>query len=190
MFWDGLAAILVIALFIAGWKRGFLASLPGPVAIVAATLITQHIYIDFSQWLSAQLRLDPLPAVGAGYLMCWLTIETALELIIGMVLKGRFIEHTPIVINQFAGGLWGIFKAAVIIVLPLMALSVDIKIPEPPKDVSGLIAPEIPTESDSMVMPMMRKAAQALLPSIGNFVVSTKPPSFEPKYEKREVESN
>ncbi|MBX9769734.1 MAG: CvpA family protein [Candidatus Obscuribacterales bacterium] len=188
MFWDGLTTVLAIILIFTGWKRGFLASLPGPVSIVAATLITQHIYIDFSQWLSAQLRLDPLPAVTAGYIMCWLSLETGLELVIGMFLKGRFIEHTPIVLNQFAGGVWGLVKAAIIVVLPLMAISVDIKIPTPPKDVSGLIAPEIPAESDSIVMPMMRKAAESLLPSIGKFVVSTDAPSFEPKYEKREVE--
>jgi len=190
MFWDGLAAVLALILAITGWKRGFLASLPGPVAMIVATLITQHIYVDFSQWLSAQLRLDPIPAVAAGYLMCWLSIETALELVIGMFLKGRFIEHTPIVLNQFGGGLWGLFKAATIFILPLMAISVDIKIPEPPKDVSGLVAPEIPAESDSTVMPIMRKAAESLLPSIGDFVTSEDAPSFEPKYEKREVESN
>ncbi len=187
MFWDGLTAVLAIILIFTGWKRGFLASLPGPVCVVAATLITQHIYIDFSQWLSAQLRLDPLPAVAAGYIMCWLSIETALELVIGMFLKGRFIEHTPIVLNQFGGGIWGLAKTVIIIVLPLMAVSVDIKIPDPPKDVSGLIAPEIPPESDSVVMPIMRKVAEGLLPSIGKFVVSTDAPSFEPKYEKREV---
>ncbi|MBX9877206.1 MAG: CvpA family protein [Candidatus Obscuribacterales bacterium] len=187
MFWDGLTAVLAIGLFIAGWKRGFLASLPSPIAIVAATLITQHIYIDFAQWLSQQLRLDPLPAVGTGYVMCWLTIDTAVELIISMFLKGRFAEHTPIVLNQIAGGFWGVAKAAIIIILPLMALSVDIKIPVPPKDVSGLIAPEIPTHSDSTVMPILHKAAEALLPTVGNYVVSTNAPSFEPKYENIEA---
>lgn len=187
MFWDGLTAVLAIGLFIAGWKRGFLASLPSPIAIIVATLVTQHIYVDFAQWLSQQLRLDPHPAVGAGYVMCWLTIDTAVELIIGMFLKGRFAEHTPIVLNQFAGGIWGIVKAVIIIVLPLMALSVEIKIPVPPKDVSGLVAPEIPAESDSTVMPVLRKAAEALLPTIGNYVVSTNAPSFEPKYENIEA---
>jgi hypothetical protein len=188
MLWDGVFLVMATILAINGYKRGLLASWRGPIAIVLTTLAVQYIYIDFAAWVAARLRVGPQQAVVVGYLLLWFAIEALLEILLEALLKGGMPKR-PGTFNRIAGVGYGLCKAVLIAILPLMAAGVDIKIPEPPPDRSGLVVPQLAAVEGSYLMPGFTAVAHAALPIAGTFVVSTKAPSFKPDYSTPELKS-
>src|SRR5262249_5121892 len=88
----------------------------------------------------------------------------------------------PGTFNRILGIFYGLGKAIVIAVLPLMAAQTELKIEEPPPDKSGLVVPEFAGVNGAYLIPGFRTVGGALIPLIGPFVVSTKTPSFKPDY--------
>lgn len=185
MLWDGLFLVVAVVLAVNGWNRGVVASWRGPVAMVAATILVQHFYVDFAAWVTMRLRVSPETAVILGYLMLWFSAEAVLEIVAAMVLRFG-PKQRPVFFNRVLGGFYGLAKATVIAVFPLMAASVDNQIPPPPADKSGLVLPQFAGSEGSYLLPGFRKLGTSLLPSIGPYVVSTKPPAFKPNYDSPE----
>lgn len=183
MLWDGLFLVTAVVLAINGWNRGLIGSWRGPIAMAIATLVVQQFYVDFAAWVTSRLRINPESAVIVGYLMLWFSAEALLEMLLAMLLKGGK-QHRPIFFNRLGGIFYGIFQATVFAILPLMAASVDIKIPQPPPDRSGLVVPEFAGVEGSYLVPGFKSVALAMVPIAGQFVVSTKPPSFTVDYKK------
>ena len=189
MVWDGLIVVLAVVLCVNGWNRGLLRSWRGPLAMIAATLITQRFYIDFSTWIMSRLRIAPEAAVVIGYLMLWFSIESVLEITISMLVRGA-VQQRPLFFDRAGGVLYGLAKTSVIVLLPLMALSVELKIPPPPEDLSGLQLPSAAASMQgSLLMPGYTTVAHSLLPMLGNYVVSLNAPSFTPTYPRPEQAS-
>src|SRR5262245_18209236 len=140
MLWDGLFLIAATILAFNGWKRGLIASWRGPIAMILATLAVQPFYVDFATWIVSRLRVSPETAVLMAYLMLWLSIESVHEIVLAMVIRGG-VQTRPIFFDRVGGVAYGLFKALVIITLPLMAVSAELKIPPPPPDRSGLVLP-------------------------------------------------
>lgn len=182
MLWDGLVLIVATVLAVNGWNRGLVASWRGPIAMIAATLAVQPFYVDFSTWIVTRLRVSPETAVVAGYLMLWFSIEAILEIVLAMLIRGG-VQQRPIFFDRLGGVFYGLAKTAVIVVLPLVAISVELKIPPPPPDRSGLVLPGYTGIENSYLVPGFRSVAEALVPLVGRFVASDKPPSFQPVYE-------
>lgn len=183
MLWDGLILITAVVLAVNGWNRGLLRSWRGPIAMVIATLIVQRFYIDFSTWIMSRLRIDPAAAVIIGYLMMWFSVEALLEITLSMLVKDG-VQKRPIFADRLGGVFYGLAKAAVIVILPLMATAVELKIPPPPKDKSGLQLPESSSVKGAILLPGFESVAEAAVPVVGQFIVSTNPPSFTPTYPK------
>jgi hypothetical protein len=181
MLWDGLILVMTVVLAVNGYKRGLFASWRGPIAMILATFAVQQFYIDFAAWVAARLRIAPEPAVMVGYLMLWFTIEIVLELVLGLLLKGG-PQRRPGAFNRILGLTYGLCKALVIALLPLMAVSVELKIPQPPPDKSGLVVPQFAALEGSYLIPNLKNVAAAMVPLCGPLVVSTKAPSFKPDY--------
>ena len=188
MLWDGVFVIMCVVLAINGYKRGLVASWRGPIAMVLATFIVQFIYIDFSAWVTMRLRITPESAVIVGYLMLWFSIEAILEILLMALIKVG-PRTRPGTFNRIFGIFYGLAKALIITVLPLMAAQVEINIPEPPPDKSGLVVPEFAGLQGAYLMPGFKSVARALLPTVGQFVVSSKTPSFKPDYSSPELKN-
>jgi uncharacterized membrane protein required for colicin V production len=181
MLWDGLIVIMAVVLAVNGWNRGLIRSWRGPIAMILATVIVQRIYIDFSTWVMSRLRIDPDAAVIIGYLMLWFSVEVVLEIALSMLIRDG-VQKRPVIVDRLGGVFYGLAKAAVIVILPLMAISVDLKIPPPPKDKSGLVLPDSSTAKGSLLLPGFESVAEAAIPIAGNLVVSNNAPSFTPTY--------
>lgn len=180
MFWDGICALLILILAFNGFKRGLTGSWVGLIAMAIATVIVQHYYIDFSAWVLSRIRTSPQTSVLIGYVIIWLVTEGVCELLLNNLIK-RTSGGAPILIDQIAGLGYGLLKGSVIVVLPLMATSVPIKIPPPPPDRSGLILPfSAETETAYFLLPTYQNVALSLLGSpIAKYVISESPPSFK-----------
>ena len=182
MLWDGLFLIVATVLAFNGWKRGLIASWRGPIAMVLATLAVQPFYVDFATWIVSRLRVTPETAVLMAYLMLWFSIEAVLEIGVAMVIRGG-VQTRPMLLDRLGGVIYGLFKTTVIITLPLMAVSAELKIPPPPADRSGLVLPSYSGIENSYLVPGFKAVAKELLPIAGQYVVSNKEPSFKPVYE-------
>ncbi|GEM_PF-2199763 len=182
MLWDGLFLVVLVVLAVNGWNRGLVASWRGPLAIVGATAIVQHLYVDFAAWVAMRLRVGPAAATTAAYLMLWFSTEAVLEIVLALVLRWN-PKRRPIFADRLGGAFYGLAKAAVIAIFPLMAASVDNHIPPPPQDRSGLVLPSLAGAESSILMPGFSRVALSLLPGPGRYIVSTSPPSFTPSYE-------
>lgn len=191
MFWDGICALLIIILALNGFKRGLTGSWVGLLAMAIATVIVQHYYIDFSAWVLSRLRTSPQTSVMVGYVIIWLITEGICELILNNMVR-RKLSGAPILIDQIAGLGYGLLKGSVIVVLPLMATSVPIKIPSPPPDRSGLIVPfSAETETALFLLPTYQNVALSLLASpIAKYVVSESPPSFKLDFSTEKVKKD
>lgn len=191
MLWDGLIVLVASVLAVNGWNRGLIASWRGPIAMIASTLIVQQVYIDFSTWLMSRLRINPEAAVVAGYLVLWFGVEVILEIALFMFIKQSF-KRRPVFFDRAGGVAYGLAKACVIAVLPLMAVTAEPKIPPPPPDKSGLVFPQFMTTEGSYLLPGLRGVALACQSVLGKYVVSSKPPSFTPAYESTngEIDAN
>ncbi|MBI4534140.1 MAG: CvpA family protein [Candidatus Melainabacteria bacterium] len=189
MLWDGLIVLVASVLAINGWNRGLVASWRGPVAIIAATLIVQQFYIDFSTWLVSRIRINPEAAVVAGYLLLWFCADIILEIILYMFIK-QGSKARPVFLDRLGGVAYGLVKACIIALLPLMVSSVELKIPPPPADKSGLVFPQSMATEGSYLLPGLRGVAMACLPHLQKYVVSSKPPSFTPVYELPEINAD
>jgi uncharacterized membrane protein required for colicin V production len=187
MIWDGMILLVAIFLAINGWNRGLMRSWRGPIAMVIATIVVQHFYIDFSTWIMARLRISPETAVIFGYLLLWFSLEAVIEITLAMLIRGG-VAKQPLFFDRVGGVFYGLAKAAIIIVLPLMATSVDLKIPPPPPDKSGLKLPDETAAKGSYLVPGFTKVAEALMPLGGKWVVSENPPSWTPTYKDPETE--
>ncbi len=186
MLWDGLFLIAATILAVNGWNRGIIASWRGPIAMILATLAVQPFYVDFATWIVSRLRVSPETAVLAAYLMLWFSIDSILEIVLAMVIRGG-VQTRPMFFDRAGGVIYGLFKATVIIILPLMAVSMPLKIPPPPPDRSGLALPSYSGVENAYLVPGFKAVATALLPVVGQFAVSTKEPSFKPVYDKPKV---
>lgn len=183
MLWDALIITVATVLAVNGWHRGLIASWRGPIAIVLATLAVKPLYVDFSTWLVSRTHVSPETAVLAGYLILWFSIEAVLEIGLEMLIRIR-AQMQPRFLDRLAGALYGVVKAVTIAILPLMAVSVDLKIPAPPPGSSMLMLPGFATGESSYLLPGLKALAVALLEPGGCFVVSTQEPSFKPVFEK------
>jgi len=188
MFFDGLFGLAAIVLAVNGWHRGLLRSWRGPIAMVLATLIVQHFYIDFSTWIVSRLLISPEAGVMIGYLILWFSLESILEIVLAMVIKDG-VKKRPTFFDRMGGAVYGLVKALIIILLPLMAISVDLKIPSPPPDKSGLQFSALETSGQAILVPGFKKVAVSLVPLIGKYVVSQNAPSFTPVFDTVENES-
>jgi uncharacterized membrane protein required for colicin V production len=181
MLWDGLILLAAVILAVNGWNRGLLRSWRGPIAMVAATLIVQHFYIDFSTWVMMRLRISPESAVLFGYLMLWFSCEALIEIALAMLIRGG-VAKQPLFFDRVGGVFYGLAKAAVIVTLPLMATSIALKIPPPPADKSGLKLPDESVAKSSYLAPGFTAIANAVRPIAGQWVISDTAPSFTPTY--------
>jgi len=181
MLWDGLFLLVATVLAVNGWGRGLIASWRGPIAMILATLAVQPFYVDFATWIVSRLRVSPETAVLMAYLMLWFSIESVLEIVLAMLIRGG-VQTRPLFFDRAGGVVYGLCKATIIITLPLMAESAELKVPPPPPDRSGLVLPAYSGIENSYLVPGFQAVAKALLPLAGQFVVSTKEPSFQPVY--------
>jgi uncharacterized membrane protein required for colicin V production len=189
MLWDGLILLAAAVLAVNGWNRGLLRSWRGPIAMVIATLVVQHYYIDFSTWIMSRLRISPESAVLLGYILLWFSLEAIIEIALAMLIRGG-VAKQPLFFDRVGGVFYGLAKAAVIVVLPLMATSLDLKIPPPPADKSGLKMPDEPATKGSYLVPGFTQVAAALMPLAGQYVVSDTAPSFTPVYKEPDKQQN
>ena len=156
--------------------------------MVLAALCVQHFYIDFATWITSHLHTSPTDSVACGYIMLFFCLEALFELLLNLINRqGR--EKPPVTIDQVGGALYGLLKASIIVILPIMALSVEIKIPSPPKDQKGLVLPFEDGTKQSFLIPLYGNVAHALIPIIGNYVVSYEPPSFKPDFTTIKIKS-
>jgi len=181
MLWDVVFLVVASVLAANGWKRGLKASWRGPIAMIMATAIVQQLYIDFSTWIMSRLLISPVTAVIAGYLMLWFCIEALLEILLSMIVRAG-VQIRPVFLDKVGGAIYGLVKAIVIVILPLTAVSVDLKIPPPPADQTGLVLPDFASAEGSYLIGGFRSVASALVPVIGSCVVSNRAPSFTPVY--------
>lgn len=181
MLWDGLVFILFVALAVAGWNIGIINSWRGPIALVVATIATQQFYVDFATWIVQQLRIDPQHAVVIGYLLLWLAIEIVVELLMSLFLPWGS-KNTPTFFNRAAGAIFGIIRAAVILILPLMALNGPINVPKPPADKTPLINPMSSGIDKAGSLQALNHVALNLTPTLGKLILSDKQPSFKPNF--------
>jgi uncharacterized membrane protein required for colicin V production len=182
MVWDGLILALILTLAVAGWNVGIVNSWRGPLALLIATLATQQFYVDFSTWIIQQLRVTPEQAIAIGYVLLWGAFEILIELLLNVALP--FNKKTrPMFFERFSGAGLGIFKALVVILLPLIALtSGPIKVPRAPADKSALINPMDSGIDKSALVAMFTQVARQIGPGFSGIVVSSKEPSFKPNF--------
>jgi len=181
MLLDGLFLVVAIGLAVNGWHRGLIASWRGLLAMILATVAVKFVYVDFSAWLLMRLQGSLLTAVVFGYLICWLTAEILIEMGLGMIFKEES-KRKPRFADRAGGVLYGLSKASVIFLLPAMAIAVEIQIPPPPAVKTAVSLPEL--RYDGYLIAGFRQVARALVPVIGPYVVSERPPGFEMKYKQ------
>jgi uncharacterized membrane protein required for colicin V production len=181
MLWDGLTIALIITLGVAGWNVGFINSWRGPVAILIATIATHQFYVDFCTWIVQQLRVQPIQAIGIGYLLLWLAIDIVLELLMSVFIP-LGTKNRPVFFGRVAGAAFGVFRGLVIILLPMIALQGPVKIPAPPADKAPLINPMQTGIDKSGAIGMFNNIAKGLYPIAAPLVVSNKEPSFKPNF--------
>lgn len=181
MLWDGLIIVLIVGLAIAGWNVGIINSWRGPLALLIATIATQMFYVDFCTWIVQQLRVAPTQAVGIGYLLLWGGIDITLELLMAVLLPFGS-KNKPTFFYRAAGAVFGVVRALVVILLPLIALQGPIKVPTAPPDKAALINPLESGIEKSGLLPVFTNIAKGLYPGTKGLVVSTKEPSFKPNF--------
>ena len=175
--------ILAMAVFLAvnGWNRGRLASWRGLIAMILATIAVRPYYIEFSTWIMSRLGVSPEVAVVIGYLVMWFSLEAVLEIVLTMVIRTGF-QARPKLADRFGGIFYGVLKALTMVILPLMAISVDIKIPKPPANIQPILSVPDALSGGVYLVPGMQGVAKALVPIVGNLVVSTDAPNYKPVY--------
>jgi hypothetical protein len=184
MLWDILFLLVALTLAAAGWTTGIVNSWRGPFAMIFATLITQRFYIDFSTWIVQQLRTQPEAAVALGFTTMWIASEIVIEVLMSVIPLSS--KHRPNIVSRILGAVLGCAKAALIFLLPLMALQVPITIPVPPKEKIPISFLMVSGVNDSMAIVVFRSLAKEYLPTAGKFVVSTAKPSFTPNFVRPE----
>ncbi|MBY0357706.1 MAG: CvpA family protein [Candidatus Obscuribacterales bacterium] len=183
MLWDLIILATAIGLGVSGWNTGLINSWRGPLAIVLATIITQHLYVDAATWFVQQLLLSPQNAAFFGYLIVWIVSEICLELVLQLFLNWHR-RARPNIIDRFGGFILGISKCAIIVVLPLIAMSAPAKIPAPPAGSSedSMSAPFKLAFEESSMIKMASTIGSNLKPTVESFVLSDKEPSFKPTF--------
>jgi hypothetical protein len=181
MLWDGLIVVLILTMMIAGWNVGIINSWRGPIAIVIATLLTQMFYVDFSTWIVQQLRVIPAQGIAIGYILLWCAIDIACEIIMGIVLPFGS-KNRPVFFGRVGGAFFGLIRALIIIVLPMIAVQAPSKIPAPPPDKAPLINPMQSGIDKAGLVGFFNDFSKGLYPSLSGMVVSTKEPSFKPNF--------
>ncbi len=181
MVFDGFIFLVAIAMAVAGWNVGIINSWRGPLAVIAATVVTQMFYVDFATWIVQQLRVEPAMAVGLGYVLLWVLIEIVVEILLN-VLVPLGTKKRPQLFERIFGAALGLVKTLVICILPLMALNVEITVPKAPPEKSPMIIPMPSGIDQASFFKMLTPVARGLIPGLGSFVVSTKPPSFQPNF--------
>lgn len=181
MLWDGLILGLIVTLGVAGWNVGIINSWRGPVAILIATIATHQFYVDFSTWIVQQLRLPPVQAVAMGYLLLWLAIDIVLEILMSVLIP-LGTKNRPVFFGRVAGAAFGVVRAVIIILLPMIAVQGPINIPAPPADKVPLVNPMQSGIDKSVAIAFFNNVAKGLYPAAAPLVVSTKEPSFKPNF--------
>ena len=186
MIYDGLIAIAFIALCLAGWNVGIVNSWRGPIAMVIATVVTQQFYIDFGTWICQQTLIKPNFCAFLSYLMMWLVVDIVTEIIMGLVLTFNRKER-PVAFERIAAVGLAMVRWTIIVTFPLMAMIAPNKIPVPPKYDDGLINPLSASFDESRIITAMAGVSKGMLPTFGPAVISNKPPSFKPNFERTKV---
>jgi hypothetical protein len=181
MLWDGLIVVLIITLAVAGWNVGIINSWRGPVALLVATIATQQFYVDFCTWMVQQLRLPPTQAVPIGYLLLWLAIDIICELLMSVLIPFG-TKKRPTFFERGAGAAFGVVRALIVILLPMIALQAPMKIPSPPPDKAPLVNPMESGIDKSALVGVFMNFARGIYPAAKPLVVSTKEPSFKPNF--------
>lgn len=181
MSWDLLILIAAIALVIAGWNTGLINSWRSPLAIIIATLTTQQYYVDFSTWIVQQTLMQPAQGSLLGYLMMWIVIEIVAEVSLSLFL-GWNRREPPKIWERAGGALLGLIKCVIAIIFPLMVLQSPPKIPAPPPECDARINPFEAGFTESQVVKIGSGLAKDWAPSLSGIVLSTKTPSFKPKF--------
>src|SRR5579883_3015160 len=133
MLWDGLIAALIFGLAITGWRVGLINSWRTPFAILLATIVTQQFYVDFATFIVQQLRVTPTEAIASGYIMLWCAAEIVAELLMTLTLTFGKKTKPPFFDRLFGAGL-GMCKGVLVVILPAIALTGPINVPEAPPD--------------------------------------------------------
>jgi uncharacterized membrane protein required for colicin V production len=181
MFWDGVIGLMALILGINGARRGLLRCWPGIIAMVIAAICLQRFYINLAAFVTSHLHTSPRDSVAIAYVLGFFSVEALLELLLQLLIrKGE--AGAPVLLDQLGGAAYGLLKASIFVILPTMVLSVDINVPAPPKDATGMIVPFEDGTKDSFLLPLYGRVAQALMPTIGSYVTSTDPPSFQPDF--------
>lgn len=186
MFWDGFIALAAVGLGIAGWNVGLINSWRAPIALIAATIITQQFYIDFATWIVQQLLVQPDFATFMAYLMMWLVSEIVIEIALNLFLTWG-IKDAPRIYDRIGGVVLALFKWFLICLFPLMAMQAHNKVPAPPTKEEGLINPFAIGFKDSSIVRGFSKLGKDMLPGLGAMVVSNKEPSFKPNFDRPEM---
>jgi uncharacterized membrane protein required for colicin V production len=173
MFWDLLITGLIAILVFTGNKHGLIASWRGPFVIAGTTLIVQRIYIDFAAWLCKQTGFPAETSVTVAYMLLWILINLVLEILASLPFKVSG-QRKPGPFDRAGGAIYGLAKALIIVILPLMALSADIHI-TPPQN-KGFQPNTIITTDSSVLLPHLNKWAKDLMPTFGKYVVSEAEP--------------
>jgi uncharacterized membrane protein required for colicin V production len=181
MLWDGLIVVLIITLAVAGWNVGIINSWRGPVALLIATIATQQFYVDFCTWIVQQLRVQPNEAIPLGYFLLWLAIDIVCELLMAVLIPFG-TKNRPSFFERGAGAGFGLVRALVMILLPMIAMHGTYKIPAPPPDKAPLINPMQSGIDKSALLPVFVNFARGIYPAAKPLVVSTKEPSFKPNF--------
>lgn len=184
MIWDAAIVFFIGAFVAAGWQLGMVRCWTVPISIVVATIATQTIYVDFSTWLVQQLKIEPAYAVLCGYLLLWLNIEAICEVLLGY-LSRQIVYRQLITPEKWAGAAIGFAKGLTILVFASMASTMVLEIPEPPS-----YDPRAVWLADSLrssrLLNLSHNSACNFKRAVGKYVISNKPPSFQPDFRSSE----
>jgi uncharacterized membrane protein required for colicin V production len=181
MLWDGLIVVLILTMILAGWNVGIVNSWRGPIAIVIATLVTQMFYVDFATWIVQQLRVQPVQAVAIGYPLLWCAVDIVCEIVMNIVLPWGS-KNRPVFFGRVGGALFGLVRALIIIILPMIALQGPMKVPAPPPDKSPVINPMHSGIDKAGLVGFFNGISKGFYPAVSGMVVSDKEPSFKPNF--------
>lgn len=182
MIWDFVVVYVLLTFAVAGWNIGLLNSWRAPVAMLAATFITQVCYLDFSAWLQGETHLPGDSAVFLGYVLLWLSFTIAGEgILFFLVPFDRF--RTISKPDKWGGAILGLAKGGLLLCFATLASVCAVDFPNPPH------YPEIArwvqeTSGESNLLDHLRRVAIRLPDPVVASVVAVNGPSFRPVYNR------
>lgn len=183
MLWDIVILLSAFCLALTGWNTGLVNSWRGPIAMAIATIASQHFYVDFATWLVQQILIVPDKAALLSYFVIWVSVEITSELLLNLLVQWNR-KKQPAILNRLSGLVFGLFKCAAAVILPLMCMQSPSQIPSPPaaEEKATTANNFLLSMADSRAINAGSDLAKQLLPGLGSLTTNDNPPSFKPKF--------